>query len=72
MAENILDRDIKKRGKWFSGDKNRNTKISELQVIEIRNIPSTHKFGCNKELAIKYGVSANLIYMIRSGRARIR
>lgn len=62
-AENMRDAAIKKRAMGHKGEDHPNSKLTEAQVLEIRE---KFKRGNGRILAKKFGVSDNNIYMVAS------
>jgi len=58
-ADNILDRDIKSRGKWNQGEKNVHSKLKESEIDSIRKL---YEDGENQyQLAKKFKVNQSTI-----------
>jgi hypothetical protein len=65
---------IKLTGKeqpWNQGEKNGLSKLTNNQVLEIKQLQMFHYRGQDKIIAIKYGVSRELISQIRRGVVRV-
>lgn len=66
QKDNIYDMENKNRSVHLKGSKNGNSKVTEDQVIKIRNEYSTKKFS-QRELGEKYGLSSSMVGEIIRG-----
>ena len=66
QKDNIYDMERKNRSVHPKGSKNGNSKVTETQVIAIRNEYSTNKFS-QRELGKKYGLGKSMIGEIIRG-----
>jgi hypothetical protein len=62
-ADNMRDRDRKRRNKQPKGERNGRAKLTQQQVLEIRASPLN-----GAELARRYGVTKQLISLIATGK----
>ncbi len=65
--DNIADRDAKGRRADTHGSRNPYAKLTESQVVEIRNTPK--RYGVGLVLAARFGVCVSRIYNIRARRS---
>ena len=63
QQENVKDRDNKKRGRWNVGEKHHKSKLTEKQVLKIRELHKNKKGG-HRVLAKKFGVGRKAIFNI--------
>lgn len=63
--DNNKDRTLKGRGVYNHGSKHHNSKLTEEQVLQIRDILQNHKYTSLKLLADQFGVSRSIITVIR-------
>lgn len=61
QSDNLLDMKLKDR--HARGERNRHAKLTDAEVVEIRNATGPHK-----GIAERYGVCASSVSLIRSGR----
>ncbi|HBD95461.1 MAG TPA: hypothetical protein DC057_14930 [Spirochaetia bacterium] len=66
QRDNIYDMENKNRSVHLKGSQNGNSKVTERQVVEIRNKYSTNKFS-QRELGEKYGLSSSMVGEIIRG-----